>query len=446
MPTEQRVSIAPHRQQRIALSNEWHARPSLSLPSPFRCTHLVALRSESSLEESRRSFAAFCADHGQGQPAADSRHHSVQIGSCLIKWEGHTEATSHTIMVPGNGQPPFAESALDFLDAGKSDELMDDMFVGVKIEVLVAGAGDRDVTVEYARSLLGARQIYGGTMSENGAEVWSAFRHDAEGFVRIVVIDRGISEGRLSRLLQRLLEMETYRMLAMMALPRARDVMGELGELEPQLDEVMGQLARRRDDSAHEELLRRITAISAQAEHIAAANAYRFAAARAYAGIVERRINECDEQRLGSYQRYSNFLMKTLQPAMRTCDAAERRTHEVAERVARAAGLLGSMVDMVQKKQNQAILETMAERATLQLRLQQAVEGFSIFAISYYAVGLIAYGLKSAKALGAPVDPEVATGFAAPAVFAVVWFSVRAVRRRLHGENAAGAMGRRPPQ
>ena len=158
----------------------------------------------------------------------------------------------------------------------------------------------------------------------------------------------------------------------------------------------------------------------------------RFAAARAYAGIVERRINECDEQRLGSYQRYSNFLMKTLQPAMRTCDAAERRTHEVAERVARAAGLLGSMVDMVQKKQNQAILETMAERATLQLRLQQAVEGFSIFAISYYAVGLIAYGLKSAKALGSPVDPEVATGFAAPAVFALVWFSVRTVRRRLH--------------
>jgi len=100
--------------------------------------------------------------------------------------------------------------------------------------------------------------------------------------------------------------------------------------------------------------------------------------------------------------------------------------------VARAAGLLGSMVDMVQKKQNQAILETMAERATLQLRLQQAVEGFSIFAISYYAVGLIAYGLKSAKALGSPVDPEVATGFAAPAVFALVWLSVRTVRRRLH--------------
>jgi uncharacterized membrane-anchored protein len=226
--------------------------------------------------------------------------------------------------------------------------------------------------------------------------------------------------------------METYRMLAIMALPQAREVMSDLGDLEPQLDAVMRELAGSIDEGAHEALLRRITAIAARAEHIAAAHAYRFAAARAYSGIVDRRIKECDEQRVGGYQRYSNFLMKTLLPAMRTCDAAERRTHEVAERVARAAGLLGSMVDMVQKKQNQAILETMAERATLQLRLQQAVEGFSIFAITYYAVGLIGYGLKSAKAAHLPVDPDLLTGISAPLVLAAVWFAVRVVRRRLH--------------
>lgn len=423
---------SPQRQQRIALSNEWHARPNLSLPPPFRCAHVVALRSETTIEESRQAFGAFCSEHGQGQPAADSRHHSVQIGSCLIKWEGHTEANSHTLLVPGNGQPPFSESAIDFLDGGKRRELLENMFIGVKIEVLGSGAGDGKDNVALAQSLLGAQSIYGGAMAESCAEVWSAFRLDAEGFVRIVVIDRGISEERLARLLQRLLEMETYRMLAMMALPRAREVMAALGDLEPQLDDVMRQLARSTVDDTQEELLRRITTISARAEHIAAANAYRFAAARAYYGIVDRRIRETQEQKLGSHQRYSNFLLRSLQPAMRTCDAAERRTHEVAERVARAANLLGSMVDMVQKKQNQDILETMAERATLQLRLQQAVEGFSIFAISYYAVGLLSYALKSAKSVGVKIDPDLATGIAAPLVFLVVWLTVRRVRRRLH--------------
>lgn len=426
---------SPQRQQRIALSNEWHARPNLSLPPPFRCTHVVALRSETTIEESRTAFGDFCSEHGQGQPAAYSRHHSVQIGSCLIKWEGHTEANSHTLLVPGNGQPPFSESALDFLDGDKRRELLENMFVGVKIEVLGTGAGDGKDNMVLAQSLLGSASIYGGAMAENCAEVWSAFRLDAQGFVRVVIIDRGISEERLARLLQRLLEMETYRMLAMMALPRARDVMGALGELEPQLDEVMRQLADSAMDATQEELLRRITTISARAEHIAAANAYRFAAARAYYGIVDRRIKEANEQKLGSHQRYSNFLLRSLQPAMRTCDAAERRTHEVAERVARAANLLSSMVDMVQKKQNQDLLESMAERATLQLRLQQAVEGFSIFAISYYAVGLLSYALKSAKAVDVGIDPELATGIAAPIVFAVVWITIRTVRRRLRDEN-----------
>lgn len=427
------LSGSPQRLQRIALSNEWHARPNLSLPAPFRCTHVVALRSETTIEESREAFGVFCTEHGQGQPAAGSRHHSVQIGSCLIKWEGHTEANSHTLLVPGNGQSPFAESAIDFLDDGKRSELLEEMFIGVKIEVIGTGVGAGHDNLALVQSLLGAQVIYGGAMSENCAEVWSAFRLDAEGFVRLVVIDRGISEERLARLMQRLLEMETYRMLAMMALPRAREVMATLGELEPQLDEVMRQLASSAGDVAQEQLLRRITAISARAEHVAAANAYRFAAARAYYGIVDRRIKETSEKKLGSHQRYSNFLLRSLQPAMRTCDAAERRTHELAERVARAANLLGSMVDMVQKKQNQDLLETMTDRATLQLRLQQAVEGFSIFAISYYAVGLLSYGLKSAKAIGVGIDPDLATGIAAPLVFAVVWLTIRTVRRRLRG-------------
>jgi uncharacterized membrane-anchored protein len=116
---------------------------------------------------------------------------------------------------------------------------------------------------------------------------------------------------------------------------------------------------------------------------------------------------------------------------MRTCDAAERRTHEVAERVSRAANLLRTMVDMEQTRQSHGILESMAERAKLQLRLQQAVEGFSIFAISYYAVGMIKYMLDAAGVAGLGVSSTLLTGIAAPLVFALVWFSVRAVRRRL---------------
>ena len=419
-------------QERILISNEWHARPGLRQAPPMRCSHVVALREESStIEEARERFGEFCRKHGASEPPPGSRQHTVSIGNCQLKWEGHTEAVSHTVMVPGNGLPPYSETALDMLDREKRDELIGDMFIGVSVEVLPPTGEDDPQGAELARSLLGSDTVRGGLMSTEQAAVWSSFRLDADGFLRILVVDLGITEGRLSRLLQRILEIESYRILAMMALPRAREAMASLGRLEPELSDVMARLEKDRSEQYQEQALRKITGIAASVEQIVTTHAYRFAAARAYSAIVERRAVEIDEHKIGGYQSYTNFLLRSLQPAMRTCDATERRANELAERVARAANLLNTMVDMVQKKQNQELLHSMAERARLQLRLQQAVEGFSIFAISYYAVGLLGYGFKAIKAAGVPVNDAILTGLAAPLVFALVWVLVRSVRRRL---------------
>jgi uncharacterized membrane-anchored protein len=193
----------------------------------------------------------------------------------------------------------------------------------------------------------------------------------------------------------------------------------------------MNELENNKSERYQEHALREITEVAAKVEQIASSHAYRFAAARAYANIVERRVNEVGEQVVENHQRYTNFLLRSLLPAMRTCDATELRTNELAQRVSRAANLLNTMVDMVQKKQSQELLVSMAERARLQLRLQQAIEGFSIFAISYYAVGLLSYGFKALAAGGLEFNDTLLTGIAAPVVFAVVWVMVRIVRRGL---------------
>lgn len=419
------------REERLALSNEWHERSGLALSPPMRCSHVVSLRSETTLDESRENFAAFCRRHNQSLPAEKSRQHFVDIGTCQVKWEGHTEATSHTILVKGNGQPPFSETALDFLDQDKRDALAAALFVGVHVEVLRAEEAGELQGLSLAQSLLGSKAVYGGLMAAGNAAVWSAFRPDAEGFVRIVIADLGLTVDALSRLLQRLLEMETYRMLAMMALPRAREAMVTLGTLEPQLLAVMSELEHDKSEEYLEQALREITGIAAKVEQTATSHAYRFAAARAYATIVERRASEVDEEKVGSNLRYTSFLLRSLQPAMRTCDATELRSSELALRVGRATNLLNTMVDMVQKKQSQALLHSMSERAQLQLRLQQAVEGFSIFAISYYAIGLLNFLLKALESAGLALDATLLSGLSAPLVFAAVWYTVRSVRRRL---------------
>ena len=428
--TGSETELSP-RELRVALSNEWHARPQIGLPAPLRCSHLVCLRGDSNVSDSRTRFGELCRAQGQSEPGADSRHHSVQAGNALIKWEGHTEADSYTLLVSGNGEPPISTPALQVLDAAHREDLQANLFVGVHVEVLVGSEADPENHLPRIRALLGTNSIYGGHIAEGKAELWSSFRLDADGFLRVVILDHGLEEVRLSRYLQRVLELESYRMLAMLALPMARDVMGILSKLEPELDAVMRQLATSADEPTQEVQLQTLTRLAARIEHISDTNSYRFAAARAYAGIVERRIGELNEHKFGGAPTYGRFLMKSLEPAMNTCDAAEARTHDLAQRVSRATQLLDSMVDMVQKRQNQAILESMAERANLQLRLQQSVEGFSLFAISYYAVGLFGYLLKSGKCLGLGVDPDVLTGLSAPLILAVVWLSVRSVKRRL---------------
>jgi uncharacterized membrane-anchored protein len=90
---------------------------------------------------------------------------------------------------------------------------------------------------------------------------------------------------------------------------------------------------------------------------------------------------------------------------------------------------LRTRVDISLQRQNQAILNTTARRAKLQLRLQQTVEGLSVAAISYYVVGLIGYIAKAIKAAGAAVNPDIVTGVAIPIVAVVAALGVRHIRR-----------------
>ena len=70
-------------------------------------------------------------------------------------------------------------------------------------------------------------------------------------------------------------------------------------------------------------------------------------------------------------------------------------------------------------------------RAAQQLRLQLAVEGLSVAAISYYLVGLLGYAGKAAKAAGWPINPDIALGILVPVVAGAVWLAQRRVHHRI---------------
>jgi len=96
----------------------------------------------------------------------------------------------------------------------------------------------------------------------------------------------------------------------------------------------------------------------------------------------------------------------------------------------RAGELLRTRVDVERSAQNQALLESMDQRADMQLRLQKTVEGLSVVAISYYAVSLAAYLLYPlAQPLG--LSKEMLTAGATPVVVLLVWWMIHRIRKRM---------------
>ncbi|EED35282.1 conserved hypothetical protein [Luminiphilus syltensis NOR5-1B] len=413
---------------RTQLNNEWHARPTAQMASPFRCSHQVFQRQGPS-SHARENFARLCQSHGQASPVDGSRHHQTTLGSALVKWEGHTDADSVTCLVPGNAAPLFSEPAFGLAPKPLRSLFGEKLFCGIKVEVLKQTVGDMDMAV--IRGSLGADNLYGGPVADGKASLWSSFLLDAEGFSRIVIVDHELPPGAIGRLLQRVIEADSYRMQAMSALPLARETMANLSALEAELEPLMESLAADRDTVDHDAMLNRLSMMAAQTEHLAAATSYRFGAAKAYSSIVEQRLEELREELVLTQPRYSVFLLRSLQPAMRTCLAAERRIDQLAQRVSRATSLLNSMVGVRQTQQTNRMIESMSRNAEMQVRLQEAVEGFSIFVISYYSLGLINYMLTAAKALGSPLDPKITTGIMTPLVLVSVWVFVHWVRRRI---------------
>ena len=94
-----------------------------------------------------------------------------------------------------------------------------------------------------------------------------------------------------------------------------------------------------------------------------------------------------DEQPVADFPTWAVFLSRRMAPALRTCQAIADRQADLSNKLARAADLLRTRVDIDVQRQNLDVLESMNRRSRLQLRLQQTVEGLSIAAVSYYVVG-----------------------------------------------------------
>jgi len=416
--------------QRAALHNEIHARPPEAMSPPLAISHVVMLADAQGREAGRAHLAALLRDHHLPQPDAGSTHVRMDLGAFRVRWELHTEFVTWTfsraIDAEGFGERE-PHTAIESVSQAWLAGLPGECLASVHLWVLPARTSAGTTLVKH---VLNEDTLVASTVADGLGEVYTDFALHADGFSRMVLLAGSVTPRRLGRLVQQLLEIDTYRMAALLGLPAARDASAVLATAERELAELASAI---RGAGRHEEpqLLDRLTKLAGEVESQYAATHSRFSASAAYFELVDRRVADIAESRLAGLQTVGEFIERRLSPARSTCAWATRRQDALSQRVSRMSALLRTRVEIEQQQSSQALLAAMNTRQGLQLKLQATVEGLSVAAITYYIVGLVSYLAKGAHAIGWPWSAEATSAVAIPVVALAVWLSLRRLHDRV---------------
>ena len=410
---------------RAAVLSEVHARPFTAVQTPCRLLHFAFHTDPAAAQADRAALAAFCDKRGLEALKPGAKHHRLTLSGAILRWEQHSEFTTYTWELPADGQTPFQPAATAL--AAPLAGLPQPGPVLVALDLHAMTDGDSKVAVE---RVFDRASVAVAENSEGDALFATDFQLDPGGFIRILVVDRGLGPDRAGVLLQRIIELETYRTLALLGLPEAQRLQPTINRIEQRLAEVTEEMTRTAKLIDNHRLLDELTALASELEAGAASSLFRFGASRAYNEIVHLRLNTIGERKVANFPTWSSFLARRMQPAMRTCASTEERQATLSEKLSRAANLLRTRVDVELEQQNRDLLESMNARTRLQLRLQTTVEGLSVAAISYYVVALFGYIVKGAHDRGLPVDTTLATAVFVPFALAGIWWLVHHIRMK----------------
>ena len=418
--------------QRVALHNEIHARPPEAMNAPLAISHIVMLGDAQEREASRAHVGALLRDHHLPLPDAQSNHIRMDLGRFRVRWELHTEFVTWSFSRPidaagfGEREP---STAIEAVPQAWLNELPGQCLANLHLWVLPTQVLGSTSLVAH---VLNEDTLVASTVADGHGEVYTDFAIHPDGFSRMVLLAGSMAPRRLGRLVQRLLEIDTYRMAALLGLPAAREAASVLAYAEGELAELAGAIraAGRAEEPA---LLDRLTKLAGQVESQYAGTHSRFSASSAYFALVDRRIADIAESRLAGLQTIGEFMERRLSPARATCEWATRRQDALSQRVSRISNLLRTRVEIEQQQSSQALLAAMNTRQGLQLKLQATVEGLSVAAITYYVAGLVSYLAKAAHPLGWPWSAEASAAIAIPVVALAVWWSLRRLHSTVFG-------------
>ncbi|HEU0045642.1 DUF3422 domain-containing protein [Sphingomonas sp.] len=408
---------------RASIADEMHVRRLPRFAAPCRLMQVVTVLGEKAGDAPRRHLEALAATTGSTAPISD-RYAVLQLAGMSLVWERHTEFASYTLLRDGSFDMPFDPAHFEPQLSAILADMPGEILRATQIALLPSDAPEPTDAQRDAWFSSEATVVC--DVADGAARIMSDFRLQADGYGRLLVLDRHLAGDEPAQLVQRLQELGNYRNKALLGLPLAQRLTPAVTGLEARLAELTGAVSERR--SQDDQLLDELTYLSAELARLVAETRYRMSATRAYAQLSIDRLASLRIGPVRGHQTLADFTERRLTPAVRTCESFSARLENLSQRAAWTSELLRTRIDIALAKQNRDLLTSMDRRTQLQLRLQQTVEGLSVVAISYYLVGLAKYVFEALPG----VDYDRATAVAVPVVLTGVALALWNLRRRLH--------------
>ncbi|NOQ14564.1 MAG: DUF3422 family protein, partial [Methyloprofundus sp.] len=406
--------IPENHTQRFSLHNEIHARPPVPLKLPVSASLLGLTLNQQEKAQERLHLTSLCQRFGINPPPPEANHFITSFDNFLFHWEQHGEFSTYCFYVNAvDIDQAFAEPALAFVPIDWLDKLAGQTIVAA--HAVIMPASEQPPNADKITDYFEGNTVVGAKMTGGDAFAFTDFRIHNDGFSRFIVFDKKLQSQQAGRLLQRLFEIEIYRVMALLAFPISQELAPKVSEYEQRLSAITTTMAQPDCDDAR--LLDQMTRLAAEVESHISHSQFRFGAAEAYYKIVEQRIIDIREEKIQGIQTIGEFLTKRMQPAISSCKSTSKRFRLLSERISNASQLLRTRVDISIERQNQALLTSMDLRAKIQLRFQETVEGLSIVAITTYIISLIHSGAKAIQSTGMiALKPDLVAGLAIPFV------------------------------
>ena len=438
-------------------------------------------------------LAKLCEHFGAAIPPRGVSFHSCHLTPHLtLRWERHTEAQTYQLTREGGADGGLGPETLDApFDARNvavsfvpgewvatipgrvicathlvvTDDVMDHGAESAKrarsTSVLnpnsSSSAAEDDAEaheasgaiIEDLRRLFGSSEhdvITGCELEKGRFRCFSDWRSHGDGFNRVVIRHqkddaRAFVRTSAGKAAQRMVELDKYRMLALMAMPFAQGIARRVDALNDELKDVAEKVdvIESMDEDDKRNLLTRLTRLAVAGQRLSAIAHDRFNASNAYASIVEDRLEYMRAGRITGVPSMNTFLDAAMKPALRTFNATQRRLDKVAMSSQLTAEIIRTRLTLEQHAQSNENLRELKKTSSTQLMMQHNVEGLSAVAITYYSLGVLGYLLKAASATpyAPPVPTELALGGAIPIIWGAVTVAISRMKRAAAIEGGA---------